>query len=99
MAKRKIVWSHRANIKIFEILDFYAKRNGNTSYSKKLFEKFKKETSLLIKQPEIGIKTDLNSVRGLIIDKYIIFYEATPTMIIVHTVWDCNQNPDDLIIK
>jgi len=25
MAKRKIVWSHRAKIKLFEILEFYIK--------------------------------------------------------------------------
>ena len=27
MAKRKIVWSHKPQIKLFQILDFYAKRN------------------------------------------------------------------------
>ncbi|MFO7969390.1 MAG: type II toxin-antitoxin system RelE/ParE family toxin [Candidatus Izemoplasmatales bacterium] len=99
MAKRKVVWSHKANIKLFEIMDFYAKRNRSTAYSKKLYKKFKKEASLLVKQPEIGIKTDLDSIRGLIVNEYILFYEATPNMIIIHTVWDCNQNPDDLIIK
>ena len=99
MAKRKIVWSHRANVKLFEILDFYAERNKSTTYSKKLYKKFKKELSLLLKQPEIGTKTDIESVRGLIVEEYVLFYEATPNMIIVHTVWDCRQNPDDLIIK
>ena len=99
MAKRKIVWSHKAKIKLFEILDYYTKRNKSTTYSKKLYKKFKKETSLLTKQPEIGTKTDLDSVRGLIVEEYILFYEATSDMIIIHTVWDCRQNPDDLIIK
>lgn len=99
MVKRKVVWSHRANIKLFEILDFYAERNKSDAYSKKLYKKFKKELSLLIKQPEIGTKTDLKSVRGLIVDEFILFYEVTTEMIIVHTVWDCRQNPDDLRIK
>jgi len=99
MAKRKIVWSHSANIKLFKILDYYAERNGNATYSKKLYKKFKKELSLLIKQPEIGINTDFESVRGLIVDEYILFYEVTDDYIIVHTVWDCRQNPNDLIIK
>jgi len=98
MAKRKIVWSHRANIKLFEILDFYTKRNKSSSYSKKLYKKFKKELSLIIRQPEIGTKTDMESVRGLIVDDFILFYETTTEMIIVHTVWDCRQNPDDLKI-
>jgi plasmid stabilization system protein ParE len=99
MAKRKIIWSHKANIKLFEILDFYAERNKSATYSKKLYKKFKKELSLLSRQPEIGINTDLESVRGLIVDEYILFYEATSDLIIVHTVWDCRQNPDDLKIK
>ncbi|HAN19282.1 MAG: hypothetical protein A2X13_01275 [Bacteroidetes bacterium GWC2_33_15] len=99
MAKRKIVWSHKANIKLFKILDYYSERNKSTTYSKKLYKKFKKELSILLKQPEIGINTDLESVRGLIIDEYILFYEVASEFIIVHTVWDCNQNPDDLKIK
>jgi plasmid stabilization system protein ParE len=99
MGKRKIVWSQRANRKLFEILDFYAKRNKSTTYSKKLYKKFNKELLLLIKQPEIGIVTDLNNVRGLIVDEYILFYEISSEIIIVHTVWDCRQNPDDLKIK
>jgi plasmid stabilization system protein ParE len=99
MAKRIIVWSHRANIKLFELLDFYAERNKSKTYSKKLYQKFKKELSLLTRQPRLGVKTDFESIRGLIIEEYILFYEITPDKIIVHTVWDCRQNPDDLIIK
>ena len=57
MGKRVIIWSHTAHIKLFEILDFYAKRNKSKSFSKKLYKKITKESSLLIKQPEIGITT------------------------------------------
>ena len=71
MVKRKIVWSHKARIKLFEILDYYTKRNKSTTYSKKLYKKLKKETSLLLKQPELGTKTDIESVRGLIVEDYI----------------------------
>jgi len=54
---------------------------------------------LLKKQPEIGIKTDLDNVRGLIVEDFILFYEIYPEMIVVHTVWDCRQNPESLKIK
>jgi len=53
----------------------------------------------LIKQPDLGIKTEIESVRGLIIGDYILFYEVNETKIIVHTLWDCKQNPDELKIK
>ncbi len=99
MAKRKIIWSHRAKIKLFEILDFYAKRNKSKTYSEKLYKKFKRESNLLISQPEIGIKTDLDSVRGLIVDQFILFYEVNAEHLEIHTVWDCQQNPEDLKIK
>lgn len=99
MAKRKIIWSHRAKIKLFEILDFFAGRNGNTFYSKKLFSRFSKELNLLKKQPEIGVITDLEGVRGLIVGDYILYYEITPESIVIHTVWDVRQNPEDLKIK
>lgn len=50
------------------------------------------------KNPQMGIKTDLDSVRGVIVRDFILFYELTPEKIIVHTVWDTRQNPDDLKI-
>ena len=99
MAKRKIIWSHRARIKLLMILEFYSERNKSKTYSKKLYAKFNKELLLLLKQPEIGIKTELETVRGLIVEEFILFYEVTAEMIIVHTLWDSRQNPTDLIIK
>lgn len=99
MAKRKIIWSHRAKIKLFEILDFFAERNGNAFYSKKLFSRFSKELNLLKNQPEIGVITNLEGVRGLIVGDYILYYEITPESIVIHTIWDVRQNPEDLKIK
>lgn len=99
MGKRKIIWSHRARIKLFQILEFYADRNQSKSYSVKLNAAIKKRLSQILKQPEIGIKSELESVRGLVFDNYIIFYEVEPTQIIVHTIWDCRQDPKDLNIN
>jgi len=99
MAKRKIVWSHRARIKLYEILKYFADRNKSKTYSEKLYRKFNKELRLLHKQPDLGIKTEIDSVRGLIIGDYIIFYENTVYNIIVHSIWDSRQNPEDLNIK
>lgn len=99
MEKRKIIWSQRATIKLFEILDFYANRNKSKSYSTRIYKRFNKELKLLHKQPDLGKITDLESVRGLIIEEFILFYEITEDRIIVHTVWDCRQNPEDLKIK
>ena len=65
MVKRKIIWSNKAKIKLFEILEYYTERNKSTAYSKKLYDKFSKGLVLLREQPEIGIKTDFEEVREI----------------------------------
>lgn len=98
MVQRKIIWSHRARISLYNILKFYAEKNGTKSYSEKLYYSFKKEIQLLTKFPKLGISTNIKQVRGLITGNYIIYYEITPTEIIIHTIWDTRQNPDKLRI-
>ncbi len=99
MAKRKIIWSKIASNKLSEILEFYNQRNQNKKYSTKLAKLITKSVKLLPDQPYIGLKTSLKPFRGLIIQDYIIFYEVTDDFIIIHSIWDCRQNPDDLVIK
>jgi len=99
MAKRKIIWSKIASNKLSEILEFYNQRNLNKKYSTKLVKLITKSVKLLPDQPYIGLKTSLQPFRGLIIQDYIIFYEVTDDFIIIHTIWDCRQNPDNLVIK
>jgi plasmid stabilization system protein ParE len=99
MAGLKIVWSNRAKIKLYSILDFYAQRNKSKAYSAKLYSKFNKEIKLLAKYPDLGIKTQVEFVRGLIVDEYIIYYEYQEESIFIHMIWDCRQNPDSLVIK
>src|SRR5690606_16759289 len=98
MAKRKIVWSRKADIKLFDILDFYKTRSGNTIYSQKLYHKFIKKLNRLERHHKLVIKTKIESVRELIVDEFILFYEVTPEIIYVHTLWDCRQTPNDLTI-
>ena len=99
MAKRKIVWSHRARTSLFKLLDFYAERNKSRAYSQKLYKKINKELSLLITHPDLGIQTEIEAVRGLIVDEFILYYEASFEGISVLYVWDCRQNPGSLRIK
>jgi plasmid stabilization system protein ParE len=99
MAKRKIVWSNRAKIRLYAILDFYVVRNKSKVYSNKLQKLISKEVNLLLKQPDLGLKTSEDTTRGLIIGNYIVYYEITDEKIILHTIWDSRQNPDDKIIK
>jgi len=99
MASRKIIWSHRAKIKRYEILEFYIDRNKSKTYSVKLNKQFNRGLRLLSKYPNMGLKTDLERIRGLIIDNFILFYEVDKNGIIVHYIWDSRQDPSELNIK
>ncbi len=99
MVKRKIIWSHRAKIRLYEILTYYADRNKCKFYSQKIYQTFNTEVQKLVKHPELGLKSEIDNIRGLIVGNYILFYEISDENIIIHTIWDCRQNPDDLIIK
>lgn len=93
MEGRKIIWSKLSIEKLEEILDFYEIRNGNNSYSKKLFSKIIRDVNLLKLSAKIGVQTDEENIRGLIITDYIVFYEITQKTIVILTIWDCQQNP------
>lgn len=99
MGKRKLIWSPLAKIKLFRILDFYTQRNKSSEYSKKLYREFNQKLKLTFDNPEMGIKTDFDSIRGIIVRDFILFYESTIDQIIVHIIWDTRQNPDNLEIK
>lgn len=98
MVKRKIIWSARARLDLFEILDFYYKRNGTISYSRKLNATIRKAIRLLEKYADIGIQTDVNDVRNLITGDFGVFYEVKPNTIEIITIWDSRQNPNNLNI-
>ncbi|MCK9400428.1 MAG: type II toxin-antitoxin system RelE/ParE family toxin [Bacteroidales bacterium] len=99
MAKRNIIWSTRAKDRLYAILKFYIERNKSKSYSIKLYRLISKEVKLLQKYPDLGLKTTDDSIRGLIIENYIVYYEITEDTIVIHTIWDCRQDFAGKIIK
>lgn len=92
MAKRKIIWSNRAIKRFYGILESNVRRNKTTTYSDKLYRLIRKEVKILLKFPEIGLKTTEETIRGLIIGDYIVCYEVTEDRIIFHTIWDYKQD-------
>lgn len=99
MAKREVTWTKVSEIQLQEILEFFTQRNKSAQYSRKLYRKFKTELKTVAKNPELGIQTKLDQIRGLIVEDYILFYEILEDRIIILKVWDCRQNPENLIIS
>jgi len=96
MAERIIVWSSKAKIDLKNQYDFYNFRNKSKTYSFKLHRKIQKEFKLLLKQPEIGKKTNKIGIRGLLIDNHYVFYEIYQKHIVILAVWQNSQNPSKL---
>ena len=70
MARGRIIWSHKARIKLTQILEFYNDRNHSNTFSVKLYKGIQKSIKLLLIQPTFGLKTDEKSIRALIVGDY-----------------------------
>jgi len=98
MAKYKIEWSTEARLDLIDILEFYIDRNKSASYSKKLNSKINKSLNLILKNPLIGLQSQIKSVRAMITGDYQIIYEISESMILIVMIWDCRRDPGDKII-
>ncbi len=98
MARIKIEWSIEAKSDLFDILEFYHSRNGNTIYSRKLYSKINKSIASLLKNPLLGKQTDDPTIRALISGDYHILYALFDNRILIIMVWDCRRDPKDKII-
>ena len=96
MAKRKIVWSSKAEVDLLKILDYFYIRNGSKTYSLKLNSRIRKAVRLLNNHPFLGLQSDVENVRTLVEGDYAIFYQVDKETIRITTIWDCRQNPDNL---
>ncbi|WP_269243326.1 type II toxin-antitoxin system RelE/ParE family toxin [Flavobacterium limnophilum] len=95
MVARRIVWSSSAKLQLKAIFEYFNFRNKSKLYSIKLNTLIQTELKTLLQQPNIGKKTDSINVRGLLIENYYVFYEINETHIIILSVWDTRQDPEN----
>jgi len=93
---RQIIWTEKAQKARIEIFTYWNNRNKSFVYSKKLNELIKLSLQIISKHPLIGKLSDKENVRVKVLRDYLIIYEITLKEIIVLTIWDCRQNPEDL---
>ncbi|MCX6220937.1 MAG: type II toxin-antitoxin system RelE/ParE family toxin [Bacteroidia bacterium] len=93
---RQIIWTQRAQKDRIEIFSFWNDRNKSVIYSKKLNELIKESLVLICKHPLIGRLTNKENVRVKVLREYLIIYEISINEIVVLSIWDCRQNPEDL---
>jgi plasmid stabilization system protein ParE len=98
MVAFKIEWSVEAKLDLSDILEFYINRNGNSIYSKKLFDRVSRSIKLLSKNPYLGKRTEDAHVRALITGDYQIIYEVFDNLVLIIMIWDCKRAPEDKVI-
>ncbi len=92
----EIVWSRRALIERFQILEYWVNRNKSTRYSEKLDKLFLQKIQLISLHPFIGKRTTSESIRIKIVSDYLIFYEIFETEIHILSIKDGRQNPNKI---
>ena len=85
MAKR-IVWSKNATIDRLQILDYWHKKIGTKTYSKKLDLEIRKLIRNLRVLPEMGRKLNNTHIRYLVKDHYLI---SIPYMMLKYEFYTC----------
>lgn len=98
MVKYKIEWSIETRLDLINILEFYIKQNGTTTYSVRLNSKINSSILLLSKNPYLGTPTEYDSVRAFITGDYQIIYEIFNQLILILMIWDCRRNPDEKVV-
>lgn len=96
MVKYEIIWTPRSKIDLYQIAEFYGKRNGNYNYSKKIYAKIKRSVLILRRFSGIGVKTNIYNVRNLIVGDFCLFYRINDKSILIIAIWDSKRNPNNL---
>jgi plasmid stabilization system protein ParE len=96
MVKYEIIWTPRSKIDLYNISEFYGKRNGTYNYSKKIYTKIKRSVLILRRYSGIGVKTNIYNVRNLIVGDFCLFYRINDKSILIIAVWDSKRNPNNL---
>lgn len=97
MATRNVVWTKTADIQFVGILEYWAKRNKSTSYSKKLIKIVSEKTRQIAKFPYSGKKTNYKDIRVTTLKNYNIYFRFSDDQIIIYAFWDTRQDPKKLL--
>ena len=97
MVKLTIYWTKTALKQRNYIFEYWNKRNGTNSYSKKLNSSISERISLLKTNPDLGKKAEFKSTRVISLGHYSILYKKIDSRIIITGFWDNRQNPKKLL--
>jgi hypothetical protein len=96
MAKRRVSWTSRANFELYEILNYYAKRNKSRNYSAKLRNSINQKIKVLDFSIALPQKTTKPNIFYFMHNHISVFFSFQDNTIFVKSVWDERRNPQSL---
>ena len=97
MAKRTVVWTETAARQRREILKYWVKRNGSTTYAEKLIKLIAEQIKVIQSNPKLFKKAEFPNTHVSALGHFSIFYKYTKTMLIITAFWDNRQDPKKLL--
>ena len=99
MAERFVVWTETAARQRRDILEYWTKHNGSTSFAEKLIKAIAKRIQIILMHPESFKPTSYVGTRESAMGHFSIFYKLENEKIIVTAFWDNRQDPKKLLEK
>ena len=97
MAKRTVVWTETAARQRREVLKYWTKRNGSTTYAEKLIQLTARQIKIILSHPESSILSEYTETRVSAMGYFSIYYKTTDEHLIVTAFWDNRQDPKKLL--
>ncbi len=97
MVKRTIVWTETASRQRREILRYWTKHNGSTSFAEKLIKLTAVRIQVILKLPESFKPTTYPDTRESAMGHFSIYYKLTKDKLIITAFWDNRQDPKRLL--
>lgn len=96
MGKKKIIWTRKATLQLFSVMDYYADRNKSDISSLKLEREIKSNLADLDFSIALPKKTSLENVYYFTHKHIRLLFSIEDKSIVVLMVWDDRRNPDSL---
>jgi toxin YoeB len=96
MERKKVVWTRKAEIQLFSVMDYYAERNQSDCYSLKLELEINDALENLDFSVSLPKKVFNQPLYYIVYNHIRAFFEIETNTIIVILIWDERRNPANL---
>jgi len=97
MAKRNVVWTETAAKQRREVLRYWIKRNGSTSYAEEIIRLTADRIQIILRHPGSFKSTTYPETRESAMGHFSLFYKLTEDKLIITAFWDNRQDQKILL--